>query len=189
MQPIKTADLRLFEHDSEEKIIGEARRHPIGVVVISMVGALIIISLGVLLYLLGGNQESVNESFSEVTAYDVGSMMGYVLLGLIVFVFIGIILAVNVYRHSYIVLTNQKIVLVHSFSLVKRNISQLSIGDVQDIAVSQKTILSRIFGYGTITIETAGEQSNVWMSLVSKPFNRSAAIVAAHEADVQIHGN
>jgi len=189
MQPIKIADMRLFEHDSEEKIIGEARRHPIGLVVISMVGTLIIISLGVSLYLLSRNQESVNESVSGITSYDVVSMLGYILMALIVLVFIGVILAINIYRHSYIVLTNQKIVLVHSFSLIRRSVSQLSIGDVQDVAVSQATVLSRIFSYGMITIETAGEQSNVWMSLVSKPFDRSAAIVAAHEVDVQIHGN
>ena len=142
-----------------------------------------------ILYLSIEFQVSIKESVSILESFDVATWASVIVLIMTILVFGGSVMAAYVYHHNYIVLTNQKIVLVHSFSLVKRRVSQLSIGDIQDVSAAQSTLMSRFFSYGTIMIETSGEQRNVWMTYLSSPLECAGAIMTTHESDVQLHGN
>lgn len=189
MSPIRVANLKLFEHDPDEIIIGEARRSMIGTVTIFLNAFIIIAVLDVLLYLLIANQAVLKENYAFLSSINVAAIGSMIILIMTILVFAGSAMAAYVYHHNYFVLTDQKLVLVRTFTIVRRQVSQLSIGDVQDISVSQPTLMSRMFGYGTIIVETSGEQKNIWLKYISKPFERTSAIVAAHEADVRLHGN
>lgn len=96
------------------------------------------------------------------------------LLGLsfiaLVLTLIGTLIGVFLYRSNVIYVTSEKIAQVLYTSLFNRKISQLSIGDVQDVTVTQKGILAHIFNYGVLVIETAGEQQNYTFTFVPDPY-------------------
>ncbi len=189
MKPIKLADLRLFEHDSAEKIIGEARRHWVGVWFIVVGASVLVLLLVGMLVVFQSNEGFLVDTIGAEIPFNLAGLLGILFAGVLVLVVIGAAMAVYVYKHNYLVLTDQKLVVVHSYSVVRRKVSQLSIGDIQDISVDQNTILSRVFRYGTLLIETSGEQANLHMSLISNPFEASKAIVESHENNMKQYGN
>lgn len=64
------------------------------------------------------------------------------------------------YYLDAIILTNERIVHVEQKGVFNREVSQLALDRIQDVTIETKGILSTLFGYGTITIESAGEQEN-----------------------------
>lgn len=189
MKPIKQADTRLFEHDKAEKIIGEARRHWIGIGFILMGASVLALLLLALMIVFKNNEDLLSDTIGVDIPYNLVGLLGLLLTGVLVLVIIGTVMAIYVYRHNYLVLTDQKLVVVRSFSVVRRKVSQLSIGDIQDISVSQNTLLSRIFKFGTILVETSGEQANLRMNFICDPFAVSKAIVESHENNMKLYGN
>lgn len=189
MKPIKQADIRLFEHDEAEKIIGEARRHWIGIGFILLGAGVLTLLLLAAQVVFQSNEDQVANTVGFDIPFNLTGILGILLTGVFILVIIGTMMAIYVYKHNYLVLTDQKLVVVRSYSVVRRKVSQLSIGDIQDISVNQGTLLSRIFKYGTILIETSGEQANLRMSLISHPFDVSKAIVESHENNLKLYGN
>jgi hypothetical protein len=55
--------------------------------------------------------------------------------------------------------------------------------------VTQDGIFPRIFNYGTVVIETAGEQNNYIFTYTPFPYQVSKDIVGAHERNLQRYGN
>lgn len=189
MKPIKQADIRLFEHDEAEKIIGEARRHWVGEWFILMGAGVLTLLLVGMLVVFQNNEDTLNDTVGVDVPFNITGLLGLLFTGVFVLVMVGAVMAIYVYRHNYLVLTDQKLVIVRSFSVVRRKVSQLSIGDIQDISVDQTTVMSRIFKYGTLLIETSGEQANLRMTYISNPFEVSKSVVESHENNMKLYGN
>ncbi len=189
MKPIKQADMKLFEHDDNETIIGEARRHFVGVVFILSSAAILLLLLAGMLVVFQSNEDSLSKAIGIDIQFNLTGILGLLFAGVMLIILIGAVMAIYVYTHNYLVLTDQKLVVVHSYSVINRKVSQLSIGDIQDISVDQNTLLSRLFKYGTILIETSGEQTNLHMAFISSPFDVSKAVVESHENNMKQYGN
>lgn len=93
------------------------------------------------------------------------------------------------YQHNVVLITSDKLAQVLYKNIFDRKISQLSIGDIQDVTVSQKGLFARMFNYGTLVVETAGEQQNYTFTFTPKPYKASKALVNAHEENLKLHGN
>lgn len=179
--------LHLFEHDPSEVIAYQAKRHPIGVAFIfaaALAAAAVILGF----YGLIITGDSTGKAFG-VSDANMRALGGLVVLILLVFVAGLSYLAAYVYRKSRIILTNQKIVLIQYHSLIAREISQLNIGEVEDVNVSQPSILDRIFKKGKITIETAGEQNNYVLTNVENPYEFAKRTIQMHEGSIVEYGN
>lgn len=177
----------MFEHDPSEIILMQGLRHPIGVLAIfAMAGmATFLVIVG---YVLLISDSSFFESIgaSSANAGAIGGLVAVVLLALIA----GIsFLAAYVYKKSRLILTNQKVVLIQYHSLIAREVSQLNISEVEDVNVSQPTILDRIFKTGRVTIETAGEQNNYVLTQVEKPYEFARKTIQMHEGSIAEYGN
>lgn len=179
--------MNLFEHDASEVIIYQAKRHPIGVLAIFVMGgvaALVVIAF--YLFLLTDTTVGGSLGVNSTNLSAVGGLVTLLLLVLIA----GIsFLAAYVYRKSRIILTNQKIVLIQYHSLIAREVSQLNIGEVEDVNVSQPNLFDRIFKTGTITIESAGEQNNYILTQVEKPYEFARKTIQMHEGSIVEYGN
>src|SRR5690606_5340605 len=94
-----------------------------------------------------------------------------VLLGFLLVVGVVVMMTIQavLYVNNVIFVTSDKIAQVLYVTLFNRKISQLSIGDVQDVTVTQKGILAHLFNYGTLVIETAGEQQNYTFTYIPDP--------------------
>lgn len=178
---------KLIEFDPTEQLVMEIRKDPFGLFLILATGAFVMLSLalatGFLLDFDGAGLIS-GDSLDGLRPLFV-MLAFFVILGTAIATFIGAFL----YRSNVIFVTTDKIAQVLYVSLFNRKISQLSIGDVQDVTVTQKGILAHIFNYGTLVIETAGEQANYTFSFVPDPYVVSQAIVGAHETNLQEFGN
>lgn len=173
----------LIEFDENEKLVMEIRKHPFGLFLIEF-GGLFVTAILLAATLFGAYTDAIPEEFK-------GAQMGILAVGIIsiFFVAIGTMLASYIYKASVIFITSEKIAQVFYQNILNRKISQLSIGDVQDVTVSQTGLFARIFHYGTLVIETSGEQSNYTFTFVPDPYGSSKAIVNAHEENLKMYGN
>jgi len=187
LSPIGQKLFRFVEFDDQEELLAEIRKHPIGLFLIAITG--VFISLTILFATtalsIGAGNSGVFEQFGS-TPQLVLIVLGLLLtgLGFVATFIIGII-----YRSNVVFVTNEKIAEVMYVSLFNRRIVQLGIGSVEDVTVSQKGIFSRIFDYGTLLVETAGELENCTFTYVPKPNETSQLIIQTHETYVQKYGN
>lgn len=179
--------MHLFEHDPSEIILYQATRHPVGVLFILLMGgvsAVVIIALYIFLISDSSMTSVIGMSSAGIGA--VGALVVVVLMAIIAAVSL---LAAHVYKKSRLILTNQKVVFIQYHSLINREVSQLNIGEVEDVNVSQPSIMDRIFKTGRITIETAGEQNNYVLNQVEKPYEFARKTIQMHEGSIVEYGN
>ncbi len=177
----------LIEFDSNEELLAEVRKHPFGLLLILLTGGFV-----VLMMLAVTVAVSYADFDSALNTSNINSLRLYmVFFGLLLMVgAIAItLIAAFLYKGNVIFVTSEKIAQTLYISLFHRKISQLSIGDVQDVTVTQRGVFAHFFNYGTLVIETAGEQENYSFNFVPDPHTTSKVIVGAHERNMIEHGN
>lgn len=188
LSPIGRSHFKFIEFDAKEELVTEIRKDPIGLFMIILTGAFVCVVILLLLVFLAAVDL---DSFLGVTNAS-SSVKSLLAIGGLVMLILSVIatgISVFLYVSNVIFVTSEKIAQVLYISLFNRKISQLSIGDVQDVTVTQKGILAHIFNYGTLVIETAGEQQNYTFTYVPEPYQVSQAIVGAHERNLVKYGN
>ena len=177
---------KLVEFDTGEKILTEIRKDRIGLIMIYITGifiSIILVTASIVISSINLN----NLLGIESTVYKAPVVL--LLLFLSFLSVISMLIGAFLYKNNTIYVTTEKIAQVLYVNLFNRKVSQLSIGDVQDVTVTQKGILPQLFNYGTLVIETAGEQQNYTFTFVPEPYEKSGAIVSAHENSVALYGN
>jgi len=178
----------MIEFDKNEELIWEIRKHPFGLWLIYITGATIsalifsVLVFGPLMF---------NGDFLGL-GIDLGALRSVlVLVGffLTVLALIGTAVGAYLYQANVVLVTSEKLAQLLYASIFNRKISQLSIGDVQDVSVQQSGIFAHMFNYGTLVIETAGEQNNYVFTFTPKPYETAKAIVGAHEENLKAYGN
>ncbi len=169
-----------IEFDEQESMICEIHKHPFGLLIVWLVGFFIAVSiLAVTIatwYFLGGDSLGVGTELNFIRPIIV--ILGFFII-LLVLGATGV--KAWIYQHNMLLVTSEKIAEFTYISIFNRKITQLDLSDIQDVAVEQKGILPRIFGYGTILIETAGEHENVLITYAPLPYNCAKQIVGARE--------
>lgn len=188
LSPTAQRFFKLIEFDDDEEIVFEIKKHPFGLFVIILTGffvaAAVLLALGALSVFLKDDALQTGINASSLSPVLIG--VGFILFVLII---ILMLVAAFIYRSSVVIVTSEKIVQVLYITIFNRKISQLSISDIQDVTVSQKGIFARIFNYGTLVIETAGEQQNYTFTYAPLPYECARAIVGAHERNAAKFGN
>lgn len=178
----------LIEFDDDEQLVYEIRKHPIGLILIYFTGFFIALTLiaaffGTTFFL---DNDPLGTGVNSEPLRSPLIILGTILILLtLLMTFIG----AYIYQSNVVLVTSEKLTQVVYRTIFDRKISQLSIGDVQDTTVDQKGILSRIFNYGTLIVETAGEQQNYTFTYVPRPYEASKAVVHAHEENLKEYGN
>lgn len=175
---VKNADERLIEPGEViEKVV---HRHPIGIfgTYVEMVTGIIVILACVFFAARG--------SFGNLPAGVLGWLAFGALL-LISFLVIILLMSNFVYRSCRIIITDQSLVAVVQQALFSRRVSRLSMSNVEDVTAEQKGILPTIFNYGTITIQTAGQEDNFIFPFCPKPNDVADVVLGARQAYVRKH--
>lgn len=193
MEPTKLSGIgrRLFEvieFDDNEKLLYEIRKDPFGLALIYFTGFFV---AGAILLLLVAAPSFIG---SDPTGAGVDVTNARVMLALLggllsIVAIIGTAIGAYLYQSNVVLVTSEKIAQVLYRTIFDRKISQLSIGDVQDVTVKQVGIFARIFDYGTLVVETAGEQQNYTFTYTPEPYKAAKAIVGAHETNLKHYGN
>lgn len=188
LSPLGQKFFGMIEFDENEQMIMDVRKHWFGLFLREVTGflmAIVVAAVPVVLALsidtVGIGSQQTNEGIASLLIF-VGLLMGLLVIA-------GTFIIAVLYKNNVIYITNEKLAQLRYLSLFNRKISQLSIGDVQDVSVQQKGIFAHWFNYGTLVVETAGEQQNYTFNYVPKPYDVSRAIVGAHEENLKLYGN
>ena len=164
-----------IEHvDSNEVKLCEIAKHPIGIVsyiALAMVGVIVITGLAYFL-------------IPSVLTDDVDQAFLYANLFVsvvIVFAVLLTILVSMVYRKNRLIVTDRNITQILQYGLFNRKTSQLNMVNVEDVTSRQYGMLSNMFGFGELIIETAGEQSNFHFTNCPNPGYHAKIILNARE--------
>ena len=170
-----------IEFDEDEKLLFEVRKHWFGLFLIYLGGSFVIFFL--LIFAIVA-VVSVGKDFESG---GLALAMVSILLAILASIFTSVV--AYLYKSNVILVTNEKLAQMLVEGLFHQKISQLSIGDVQDVTVRQNGIFAHMFHYGTIVIETAGEQQNYTFTFAPDPYECAKIIVSSHEENMKLHGN
>ncbi len=148
--------------DEPEQILKVLYKHLFGLFIMYFQAFVALIAAFALLYFL------LPSVLDKKTAAHSGSLviaLGFLFFIAVVFI---LILVTIVYRGNKLVLSNHNIREFDRTGLFTTKNSQLSLANIEDVTASQQGIFAAIFGYGLITIETAGEQDNFEFSYCPK---------------------
>lgn len=159
-----------------EYVIMSVERTPLGMAV-PVVGGLLLICLimaGIILY------PSVVNEMSLTDAPNVGivTMIG-ILLAAIVAGFTY--LSVWLFRANTLILTNESLVRTIQISLFSKNVRTVSLGDVGGVNYRQTGIMQTMFEYGTVHVNTRGNDNIYRMTYATTPKKQTAIIERAVE--------
>jgi membrane protein YdbS with pleckstrin-like domain len=152
----------------DEKIMCVVYQHPFGIIVIYIASFLCLVGALALSLLLLPNL--IGDGFEVYGAFGVLTVLIALLVGLL------LVLATFVYRQSRLTVTDRNVVQIVQKGILFRAVSQISLANVEDVTVEQKGIFSNYLNFGTLKIETAGEQANFNFSFCPNA-NRVAHII------------
>lgn len=189
LSPMGKRLFKFIEFDKDEQLLLEVKKHPVGLLWISILGLGISLIVMIVSAVFASAVGSGLLDGGGVTASNLRTII--LLVGLVVSL-LGILftfILASLYVRDVIFITDQKIAEVVYVSLFNRRTIQLNIGKVEDVAVTQVGIFPRIFKYGSLLIETAGETKNPEFPYVPEPYMVSQVIIQAHEDYVRKYGN
>lgn len=164
---------KMDEVDADEKKLCEVGKHPFGIIVLYIQAFIGIIGgLGFLFFLLPSVVDDPESIFNAVFIF------GFVVLVVTAMI---VIAATYVYRQSRLIVTDRNITQILQRGLFNRQVSQLNLVNVEDVTSVSNGLLSTIFGYGEINIETAGEQANFKFTYCPRPNYYAKVILEARE--------
>jgi hypothetical protein len=167
----------LGDIDADEQEVAVIRRHPAGIISLY---ALTIFGIVAGLMLTGFVLPSVLDP-NKTQAFIITLLV----LGAISLAAIFLTLATIIYFQSKLVVTNKNITQVLQRSLFNKATSQLSMASVEDVTAIQKGIFATYFKYGTLIIETAGEQANFHFEYCPRPRVLAKQILEARERFIE----
>lgn len=177
-----TGKIEQINHD--EVRVADIRQHPFGLFVIYLqISLALLLALGLLL-ILG---RELLRSFG-MNANGVDALISFFALLVIALGLIFMILAARIYNSHQLIITDQNITQVLQIGLFNRKVSELSMSNVEDVTAQQKGIFPTIFNYGTLKIETAGEQNNFLFSYCPNPNAYAKALLDARSQYIHSHG-
>lgn len=137
-----------INHD--EQLLADLSRHPIGLVIIYVEILLGLAAVGVVIFLLGPSL--IGDGNSMILSILL------VLVALFTLLILGVV--TQIYGQNKLIITDQNVTQVYQRGLFNRQVSELSMANVEDVTAEQRGLFAHIFGYGELRVETAGEQNN-----------------------------
>lgn len=173
---IANSDEKLLTAD--EHLVKTIYKHPVGIIGIY---AEMILGVGIVFILVA---LAIDNTFGKVPS---DAKPWIVAAGFLVSVFIVSILSIvaYVYRKSRLLIADKSIVSTVQRSLFSKKISRLSMTNVEDVTAEQRGILPTLFSYGTLTIQTAGEEDNFVFPLCPHANEVADEILEARQAFVR----
>jgi uncharacterized membrane protein YdbT with pleckstrin-like domain len=171
--PTNVADNPLHVMSEGERVLCNIKRHPIGLVGVYAISGLLLVALFVavgFLPTLLPDMTSADKTYAFVAAISLASLI-------VLFAWIAVI----IYKGNRWVVTSDSITQIQQISLFKKQTSQLSLENLEDVTFEQNNILQTIFGYGTLKVETAGEHSKFQFPFCPNPKKCAVDIIEAHE--------
>lgn len=92
------------------------------------------------------------------------------------------------WTHNYLdifIITNRRIIDIEQRTLFSRHIASLHLEQLEDVSVEVNGFMATIFGYGDITVQTAGEAREIFISSIPDPERVREVISEQYEKSVR----
>ncbi len=116
-----------------------------------------------------------------------GSVLTLVsLLGLL---FVGFLMfgAVWIWRNNRILVTNEHIVDIDQVTIFRRSVATLTLSRIQDVSAEIAGPVQTLLQYGTITVQTAGQQEKFRFDYLPNPYAVEQYILEVHKEYLHEH--
>ncbi len=161
-----------------EVLVTVVHRHPIGIVLIYLETLIVILAIA------GISIAAAPSFFSNLSAQGYRLMVALVLLAVGVLALV-LFVATYIYRQSKLLVTDKSLVQIIQRGLFVRKVSRLSMSNVEDVNAEHRGILSTIFNYGILTIQTAGQEDNFIFPWCPDPDLYADRVLEARQAYAQ----
>lgn len=159
--------------DPDEVKLGDTHKHPLGIIMLYIqVGVGMVFAIGLAYFLLPRVLEDTDTAFFIGNIFTIASVL---------VAFIVLTISTIIYKENRIIITDRNVTQVLQFGLFSRKVSQLNINNVEDVTAIKRGVLQTFFNYGTLNIETAGEQVNFHFSYCPNPDYFAKIILDARE--------
>lgn len=155
--------------------ICEISRHPIGLIGVYSSFGFLLLLVGVVALIA----PSVLTDYNRSTVYEIGAIVFIIAL---IFSIVFTAVAAYVYKGNRWILTSDSLTQVTQRSLFDKQSSQLSLGNLEDVTVQQDGLLSHMFNFGALRVETAGERSKFVLQYCPRPNEYAQKILTARES-------
>lgn len=149
-----------FELESGEKVIATVRKHPlivIGQLIPFVVLALIPFLLPALTSFIGG----MNPDLPFLEYLTTGNSWTRFVIGMYwLFLWIGAFGIFTDYYLDHWIITNHRIMSIDQEGFFDRRVASLHLNRVQDVLTDIEGIFGELFGFGTLSVETAGDDQS-----------------------------
>jgi len=169
---INTARLK-----DDDEILFRMHRHPFGLITV-YISTIVALggSFGLIIW--------ASQQFGEISAgVEAAIYIGMLIATVLVLAFLYF--ATVIYWASNITLTNDEVRQTLQQGLFSKKSSRLGLANVEDVTAKQDGFIASAFKFGTINIETAGEQSNFKFTYCPDPQFCANAIMEAREEHLQ----
>jgi len=111
----------------------------------------------------------------------VGPTLAFLYITWLLVLWIGIFMCWTLYYLNVWIVTNERIIDVHQRGLFSRELLTAELERVQDVTVDTEGIIQTLFGFGTLTIHTAGEGTNFIITNAMHPLEAREKIMEEHD--------
>lgn len=172
---------RVEDINADEVKVADIRRHFFGLFIIYLQVVLGVgLSLGLIVFLLPdviGSSATLNAGLSLLSLVFIG--MGLIFM----------VLATKIYNANQLIVTDIHVTQVLQIGLFSRKVSELTMENVEDVTSEQGGVFPTIFNYGTLKVETAGEQNNFVFKYCPNPNAYAKALQDARAAYFAKHNS
>lgn len=159
----------------DEQTVVEIRKHPIGIIILYIGAAAGLLGAFGLIFLL------VPQLVSAENLDTVNSILGLFAIVGVIFTVLLLLVATYIYQQNRLIITDRNITQVLQRGLFSRQVSELSMANVEDITADQHGIIASIFNYGELRVETAGEQNNFRFNYCPRPNYHGKIVLDARQ--------
>lgn len=165
----------MLQQDKNEKVLTVVKR--------SLFGVLPHVAIGVALFivLLGLVFASARYPDNIKSIGGIGSVLMFGIAAFLVAELV-IYMLIRVYLGNKLIVTTESLVQRLQNTLFHHKTSQLRLGDIEDVTFSQSGFFAQTFNFGTINIETAGEQVNFIFTFAKNPREAIRIVIEAQES-------
>lgn len=116
-----------------------------------------------------------------------GSLLA--LISLVGLLFVGFLMfgAVWIWRNNRILVTNEHIVDIDQVTIFRRSVATLTLGRIQDVSAEIAGPVQTLLQYGTITVQTAGQQEKFRFDYLPRPYEVEQYILEVHKEYLEEH--
>lgn len=161
----------------EDQVVCEINRHPFGLFGMYAGVGLMLVVLLVAIMLAPHFVQNIS---SQVKTFV---LLLYVILLAIALLFMYI--STFIYKNNRWIITGDSITQVNQAGLFRKESSQLSYANLEDITAEQNGIMQTMFNFGALRAETAGDRSKFFFTYCPNPNYYARQILACREAFIR----